>query len=298
MHSEDMETTPSGIGAKIREEDETRRQQLTETIRRVREDLEAEPEMPEAQVRRVAIEPILSALGWSNARTECRSEYPLPGKGRVDYAIGDFSRTVPQICGFIECKRPGAVDPKGEAQLFGYAATEGIVHLVLTDGREWHFYLAMAGGPPEERRFKELDLLEDEPTKTAGALWKYLSKQRVLEEEARREAEEELGRTNAKRMLEQHLPQVWKTLIENPSARLVQAVDERLVSEVPERLLPGTRSREEGIKGFLRSMGSQHAGTPRPAKTVRTNRVECRERGAASAPPAEVSRDAPPRPPA
>ena len=109
----------------------------------------------EAEVRLAVVEPILRALNW-DAATDSRSikpEYSV-GHGRVDYALLCPDR--PQV--FIEAKRRGGLDARAEEQLFDYASHNGIPLLVLTDGYYWDFYLSMADGLPEERRFLQTDV--------------------------------------------------------------------------------------------------------------------------------------------
>ena len=103
----------------------------------------------EEDVKLAVILPILQALGWNPADPgSLRPEYPA-SSGRVDYALLCHGR--PQV--FLEAKRGGALDVRAEAQLFRYAVNNGVPLLVLSDGRHWDFYLSMADGAPEERRF-------------------------------------------------------------------------------------------------------------------------------------------------
>ena len=108
--------------------------------------------------------------------------------GKVDYALLDGR--IPLV--FIEAKRIGAVDVGGEEQLFGYAAHKGVPLLILTDGDRWDFYLSMAEGVPEERRFYRLELSEFEQRNCEylDFLGKHLRKDHVLSREAKRSAEE------------------------------------------------------------------------------------------------------------
>ena len=112
----------------------------------------------EEEIKLAVILPILNALDWNPADPgSLRPEYPA-GPGRVDYAL--FCHGRPQV--FVEAKRRGALDARAEAQLFGYAANNGVPLLVLSDGLCWDFYLSMADGRPEERRFHRLELRSEE----------------------------------------------------------------------------------------------------------------------------------------
>ena len=140
----------------------------------------------EEDVKLAVILPILDALDWNPADPGAlRPEYPA-GPGRVDYALLCHGR--PQV--FVEAKRRGALDARAKAQLFGYASNNGVPLLILSDGLCWDFYLSMADGVPEERRFDRLELRdEDEVPEYAKALDEWLRKRHVASGEARRGAE-------------------------------------------------------------------------------------------------------------
>lgn len=102
----------------------------------------------EAQVKQAVVLPILRGLGWDDTNpAEFVPEFGLD-EGRVDYAL---CQTVGNPLVFIEAKRLGSADTKGEEQLFGYASNKGVPLLILTDGNVWDFYLSMAAGVPAER---------------------------------------------------------------------------------------------------------------------------------------------------
>ena len=130
--------------------------------------------------------PVLNALDWNSADPGAlRPEYPA-GRGRVDYAL--LCHGHPQV--FVEAKRRGTLDARAEPQLFGYAANNGVPLLVLSDGLCWDFYLSMADGRPEERRFHHLELFsEGKVPEYATTLDNWLRKRRVASGDARRGAE-------------------------------------------------------------------------------------------------------------
>ena len=112
----------------------------------------------EEEVKLAVILPTLLALDWNPTDSgSIKPEYSV-GQGRVDYALLCHGR--PQV--FIEAKRRGAVNVRAEGQLFSYASNQGIPLLVLTDGYYWDFYLSMADGLPEERRFRRLELSHED----------------------------------------------------------------------------------------------------------------------------------------
>lgn len=148
------------------------------------------PEMTEAQVKLAFIQPILRALDWDDSDpNEFDPEFPVP-EGNVDYAL---LRAPDSPLVFIEAKRPGGVDVKAEEQLFRYANNKGVPFLILTDGNLWDFYLSMAAGDPPDRQFYRVELTNEERiSEYVESLEMYLRKNRVVSEDARRDAEQRL----------------------------------------------------------------------------------------------------------
>jgi len=171
----------------------------------------------EDDIKLAVILPILHALDWNPADPGAlKPEYPA-GPGRVDYALLCHGR--PQV--FVEAKRRGALDTRAEAQLFGYAVNNGIPLLVLSDGLCWDFYLSMADGLPEERRFNRLELREEdrvaEYSETFDAL---LRKRHVASGEARRGAESRLESDRSRARAREALPDAWNALLREPEGLL------------------------------------------------------------------------------
>jgi hypothetical protein len=88
-------------------------------------------------VREAIVLPLLQALRWAIFDPNCDlREYSL-GSKRVDYP---FSSSPPKKEIFIEVKAVGQ-SVGADRQLFEYAFHEGIPFAILTDGREWNFFL-------------------------------------------------------------------------------------------------------------------------------------------------------------
>ena len=199
----------------------------------------------EEDVKLAVILPILDALDWNPAEPGAlRPEYPA-GPGRVDYALLCHGR--PQV--FVEAKRRGALDARAEAQLFGYASNNGVPLLVLSDGRCWDFYLSMADGVPEERRFDRLELRdEDEVPEYAKTLDEWLRKGHVASGEARRGAENRLESDRSRARAREAIPQAWRDLLSEPDGLLCDL----LADEVRDRI--GVEPRRSDVEEFLRGL--------------------------------------------
>ena len=99
---------------------------------------------------------ILHALGWPAYDTQAVwPEYSLSGR-RVDFAL---CHPPGKPIAFIEVKQIGQSDG-AERQLFEYAFHDGVPMAILTDGREWNFFLPGEQGDYGERRVYKLDMME------------------------------------------------------------------------------------------------------------------------------------------
>ena len=87
---------------------------LQETIQNAISNLNSGQLDNEAQVKQAVILPVLRGLGWNDFDPRAvKAEYPVPS-GSVDYAL--LHREDPLV--FIEAKRLGGINLKGEEQLF------------------------------------------------------------------------------------------------------------------------------------------------------------------------------------
>ena len=201
----------------------------------------------EEEVKLAVILPTLLALDWNPAHFESiKPEYSV-GQGRVDYALLCHGR--PQV--FIEAKRRRALDVRAEGQLFGYASNQGVPLLVLTDGYYWDFYLSMAAGIPEERRFHRLELSrEDKIPEYMEFLETYLRKHRVASGEARRSAETHLEKNRERARVRAAIPVAWNSLLSEPDELLRDLLAERVQNT------SGSKPDPDDVDEFLRSLSS------------------------------------------
>ena len=89
---------------------------------------------------------ILSVLGWPIYDTQIViPEFNIQGR-RVDFALC-HPNNKPII--FIEVKQPGNM-LGADKQLFEYAFHTGVPLAIVTDGKEWHFYLPAEIGDYDE----------------------------------------------------------------------------------------------------------------------------------------------------
>ena len=213
----------------------------------------------EEDVKLAVILPILNALDWHSADPGAlRPEYPA-GRGRVDYALLCHGR--PQV--FVEAKRRGALDARAESQLFGYAANNGVPLLVLSDGLCWDFYLSMADGRPEERRFHRMELRSgDKVQDYAATLETWLRKRQVASGEARRGAEGRLESERSRTRARDALPGAWRALTGEPDELLCDLLEDKV------RAMFGIKPQRSDIEDFLRNLP---VSRPLPAPAERSS---------------------------
>jgi hypothetical protein len=249
---------------------------MEQLLRRIQDRMAKGAYPNETSVSMGVVLPVLRALGWDETDPqEVFPEYTQAGK-RVDFALfGHPGR--PSV--FIEVKGVGrSLD--GDRQLFEYAFHEGIPMCVLTNGKEWSFYLPSGQGSYEERRVFRLQLTDRSTADCVAALTRYLSRDRVRNGDALEDANRDYRDLSASRHAARSLPEAWSRLIGEPEDLLVE-----LLSEQTEKI-SGHRPSSAEVVAFLRrltetspvprnsgpsaSPASQAAGrlSPSPAHTL------------------------------
>ncbi len=180
----------------------------------------------EASVSQGIVLRLLSALGWPTWDTEIVCpEYGLEGR-RVDFALCD-PPAKPKM--FIEVKQVGQSDG-AERQLFEYAFHRGVPSAILTDGREWHFFLPAEAGDYRERRVYKLDLIERENEECVRRLERYLKYKAVKSGEALSAARQDYRDITREREIRDVLPQAWQKIVEEEDELLIELLAERVES--------------------------------------------------------------------
>ena len=199
----------------------------------------------EAQVKQSIIVPVLRALDWDDSDpTELVPEFKVSNGGSVDYALLRSSDRKPLV--FIEAKRLGNADEKGEKQLFDYAANRGVPLLILTDGGVWDFYLSMAEGVRAERRFYHADLRREENIPDYARYFvDYLRKDRVVSGQAQRKADERHQSNREKNKARNAIPGVWQDMLAEPDEMLRELLVEAVESKC------GTKPELDDVEAFL-----------------------------------------------
>ena len=204
---------------------------IEDTIHQIQRTLRTGSFGNEASVSNGAVLPILNDLGWPVFNTAVvHPQYPVQpvdqgGKKWVDFALRNPNSGKAAV--FVEVKDVGKW-ATGEAQLFGYAFHEGVPLVVLTDGREWSFYLPAGSGSYEDRRVHKLDLLEQDISECSYRLKRYLAHIDVVQEKAFESAKADYDSSNREAAIQQSLPEAWRKLLENPEESLVKSLAEKV----------------------------------------------------------------------
>lgn len=197
-----------------------------EIVRDIVEHLDKREFHSETDVRRGIVDPLLQEVGWPVHRPRVVEREYRVEDGRVDYALCPKGK--PLV--FIEAKRPGGITPAGRKQLFGYCTAHGVPVAVLTDGREWHFYLLLRPGTPDERRLPPIDLSSD-TTEVCTKLRRYLEYPAVTSGKNIEAATRDLEQVRFERVCQL----VWHQLVEAPSDDFVELFEKRLHTREIER---------------------------------------------------------------
>lgn len=205
----------------------------------------------EASVSQGIVLRLLNALGWSTYETEhVWPEYSLSGR-RVDFAL---CSPPGKPIAFIEVKQIGQSDG-AERQLFEYAFHDGVPLAILTDGREWNFFMPGEQGDYGERRVYKLDLVDRDIHDCAQRLERYLQHSAVASGAAIQAARDDYRNVSRDRQMLAALPKAWSQILDDADELLLEILADRAES------LCGFKPSPDIVARFLKeSIGSRLAG--------------------------------------
>jgi hypothetical protein len=178
----------------------------------------------ETQAKSGIIEPILRILGWDTSimSDEVTLEFPVED-GRIDYCLHTSKSN--QI--FLEAKKPSEDLDKHQDQLLGYSFRQGVKLAVLSNGITWSFFLPLAEGKWENRRFYTVDIIEQDSNEAVSRIMDFLSKENVANGVAVKNAEKLLAGKRRQEIIEDSIPDAWNRIITEPDSLLMDLVAER-----------------------------------------------------------------------
>lgn len=199
---------------------------LDQHIEQIREDIRAGKFSNEAAVSQGIVLRLLNALSWPTYDTQIVCpEYPLEG-GRADFAL---CSPPGKPIAFIEVKQIGQSDG-AERQLFEYAFHKGVPLAILTDGREWHFFLPAEQGDYGERRVYKLDIVEREVADSSSRLSRYLKYEAIKSGTAIEAARDDYKSLSRNRLMQDALPTAWTRLVKEEDDLLLELIADQVES--------------------------------------------------------------------
>jgi len=227
---------------------------MQQLIEQIRGRLQRSAYVNEAAISHGVVMPIINALGWDTADPQqVVPEFPISG-GRVDFALFGLGHK-PAV--FIEVKSVGRA-VAGDRQLFEYCFHQGVPLCILTDGREWSFYLPGGLGSYEERRVYRLQIDDREPAKCEQMLVRYLSRDRVRDQSAFEDAQRDHRDAARKREATEILPRAWRELTAEAHDQLLEALTDKTEA------LCGYKPAQDEVIRFVRGLvpaRSLHGGS-------------------------------------
>ena len=207
----------------------------------------------EAAVSQGVVLRLLSALGWPTFDTQTViPQYSVDGR-RVDYAL---CHPPSKPIAFVEVKNIGQGDG-AERQLFEYAFHRGIQFVILTDGREWDFFLPAEQGDYAERRVYKLNIVERDLDECVSRLNRYLKYDSIISGAAIEAAREDYRDVSREREIDDALPKAWTQLVEDEDELLLELVADRVQN------LCGYKPDLDSVASFLKKhMASPPSGFP------------------------------------
>ena len=148
---------------------------LIQTIESIRAKLDGlrRHSLKETSTRTIIIDPLLEALGWDiRDPNEVELEYPTVDGKSVDYALKINAKAAV----LVEAKAldDPLNDVKAITQVVGYAANDGIVWCILTNGMKWKVYRSIEECQAPEKLLFEVSL---DPRDSVGITAQQLAQQ-------------------------------------------------------------------------------------------------------------------------
>ncbi|MBZ0168104.1 hypothetical protein MELA_02345 [Candidatus Methylomirabilis lanthanidiphila] len=199
---------------------------IRQHVEKIREGLREGRFPNEAAVSQGIVLRLLAALEWPTYDTQVVCpEFALEGR-RVDFALC-YPPGRPQV--FVEVKQIGQSDG-AERQLFEYAFHKGVPLAILTDGREWNFFLPAEAGDYGERRVYKLDLVERDIEESVRRFTRYLRYEDVCSGTALAATRADYQDVARSRQIRDALPQAWLKLVEEEDEILLELLADRVES--------------------------------------------------------------------
>jgi len=219
--------------------EEEMKERIVSFIKELREKGNKLEEYEETDTIQEIVLPLLARLGWNrDNKDEVKQQYRVDesrgSSTKVDFALRIKSANKV----FIEVKRVKEQLQNHEDQLRDYVAVETVPFAILTNGKDWWFYLPSKEGRWKEKKFYMLDIINEPPDEVTSKFIDFLSKENIATDRAKELAEEIYEQQKKKKEIERVLPEVWNEIITEQNEELVKllamAVKNRCGHEEPD----------------------------------------------------------------
>ena len=218
----------------------------------------------EAEISQGVVKRLLHELGWPVFDVRVVAPEYRIGKRMVGYALC-HPPGKPAV--LVEVKDLGKADSRGEKQLFEYCFHQGVPVALLTDGRIWNFFFPAGQGSYDDRRFGQVDLVEDEATACGQVLARYLHFDHVKSGAGRKHAEQDYDTTRSEREAATNYDAAWNRLLSGPDSRLLD-----LFRGEVERV-SGVRPSRDWAAKFLQRQNRRREAGPARSRSGRSKQI-------------------------
>lgn len=202
---------------------------MEEIIVDIKKKLEKDFYTNEEHVRLSIVARLLLELDWDIWNPlEVNSEFkavPNEDHTKVDLALFVNKYMPPSV--FIEIKSVGKIDTdllRIEQQLRDYNRNNTAQFSIITDGRKWRFYYSQTGGEFSHKCFKTVNISSDDINEIVESFKQFLSKEEILNNNSKNEAERLLQLNQKQRALEDALPKARRLISEPPFPSLLESL--------------------------------------------------------------------------
>jgi len=168
--------------------EEEMKERIVSFIKELREKGNKLEEYEETDTIQEIVLPLLARLGWNrDNKDEVKQQYRVDesrgSSTKVDFALRIKSANKV----FIEVKRVKEQLQNHEDQLRDYVAVETVPFAILTNGKDWWFYLPSKEGRWKEKKFYMLDIINEPPDEVTSKFIDFLSKENIATDRAKEE---------------------------------------------------------------------------------------------------------------
>lgn len=230
---------------------------MAETIREAVEDIKIKLSplniLDERAVETGIVELLLKIAGWDTTNTVSEVVHAAHGESAVDYRLRlNGSDEV-----FIEVKNGSEDLREHTAQLMGYCETSTEVKLsVLTNGREWWFYLpSKKDAWKDPWKFCTINIESDRAGDVQTKFLRFLSRERVASDEAVKTATNVSGRQRNAEIRKNAIYKAWNQIVTTPDETFLELIADQTLTHLTKK----ERVKKSNLVGLIKDFLKEHS---------------------------------------